>query len=74
MKPQGGLPLAVGGERAEFTARLVLEFRKALDRMLYRALSSLEGNEGAFIGDDPVCEQFVNRLVQLLATSSDASS
>ena len=64
------LPFFVKHSNQHFAARLLLEFRKALDRVLYRAFHSLENltpeNRGQFI-DDPVRDRFVDKTVQILS-------
>lgn len=55
------LPLFVQAGDRRFAAKLVLEFRKALERVLSGAFQSLE----EFV-EDPVREGFVRRVVELL--------
>ncbi|KAK4493672.1 hypothetical protein PRZ48_014857 [Zasmidium cellare] len=53
-----------------FATRLVLEFRKALDRMLNGAFNSLsEVKEGITIADDPIRDGFVKATVAVLEWS-----
>ncbi|KAF2167022.1 hypothetical protein M409DRAFT_66126 [Zasmidium cellare ATCC 36951] len=55
-----------------FATRLVLEFRKALDRMLNGAFNSLsEVREGVTIADDPIRDGFVKATVAVLEWSSE---
>ena len=73
------LPFFVKATDRQFTTKLILEFRKALDRVLHRGFRSLENlrpeSAGEF-GDDPVWEQFAGRVVEILgdgpAKSTDA--
>jgi HrpA-like RNA helicase len=64
------LPFFVKHSDQHFAARLLLEFRKALDRVLYRTFHSLEDltpeNRGQFV-DDPVRDNFVDKTVQILS-------
>jgi hypothetical protein len=64
------LPFFVKHSDQHFAVRLLLEFRKALDRVLYRAFHSLEDltpeNRGQFV-DDSVRDNFVDKTVQILS-------
>jgi ATP-dependent RNA helicase DHX36 len=64
------LPFHIRHSDPGFGARLALEFRKALDRVLFRAFESLEDvtpDKGRRFADDPVRENFVQRAVQVLS-------
>lgn len=63
------LPLFVKYYDQRWAARLILEFRKALDRVLYRAFESLKDltpEKGGQFAGDPVREAFVSKVVQIL--------
>lgn len=63
------LPLFVKASNPDFAGRMLLEFRKALDRVLNRAFRSLADvgaeNQMAF-GGDAITEQFANKVVDVL--------
>jgi HrpA-like RNA helicase len=63
------LPFFIKSLDPHFATTMILEFRKGLDRVLFRAFHSLENvtpdNAGQF-SDDPVREKFVNAVVQIL--------
>ena len=63
------LPFFIRSSDRPFATKMILEFRKGLDRVLFRAFHSLESvtpeNAGQF-RDDPVREKFVNEVVQIL--------
>ncbi|KAK5118032.1 hypothetical protein LTR62_004077 [Meristemomyces frigidus] len=64
------LPVFVKAGERQFATKLVLEFRKALDRVLnsaYRSLASVKREGGREFGDDPVRERFAGSIVQVLA-------
>lgn len=64
------LPFNIRHSDPTFASRLLLEFRKALDRVLYRAFESLQDlapEKGGQFADDPVRENFVTRVVRVLS-------
>ncbi|GAB7363607.1 hypothetical protein MBLNU230_g4178t1 [Neophaeotheca triangularis] len=67
------LPFFVKADGRQFATKLILEFRKALDRVLNRAFKSLSSarptDRGTF-ADDPVREVFSAGLVQALNQAS----
>ena len=67
------LPFFIRSSDQHFATKMILEFRKGLDRVLYRAFHSLENvtpdNAGQF-SDDPVREKFVNEVVHILNMKS----
>lgn len=67
------LPFSVKAADREFISKLVLEFRKALDRVLnsaFRSLSDLEPGQQGSLGQDPIQERFVERLIEVLDLST----
>ncbi|KAI7084116.1 hypothetical protein KC356_g6984 [Hortaea werneckii] len=65
------LPFWIKTADRQFASKLVLEFRKALDRVLneaYRSLGHLEehGQVGGF-ADDPIRERFASQVVRILS-------
>lgn len=67
------LPFVVQGSRAEVHTKVILEFRKALERVLHRAyashadFSAKAGQRRATgFADDPIGEKFAQRVVQVL--------
>ncbi|EME41441.1 hypothetical protein DOTSEDRAFT_73756 [Dothistroma septosporum NZE10] len=57
----------VEATRKDYAIRLILEYRKALDRMLNSAFKSLSGIErGKSMADDAVVGQFANSVAKLL--------
>ena len=67
------LPFFVKTQDRHFATRLILEFRKALDRVLNNAFSSLsELKEGrtADLVSDPMREKFAQRVVEILGHAS----
>ncbi|KAI7539211.1 hypothetical protein KC331_g9884, partial [Hortaea werneckii] len=66
------LPFWIKTADRQFASKLVLEFRKALDRVLneaYRSLGHLEerGQVGAGFADDPIRERFASQVVRILS-------
>ena len=64
------LPFFVKSHDSQFASKLILEFRKALDRVLHTAFSSLadldaNGTDG--FANDPVVERFAERVVEVLS-------
>ncbi|KAK3703803.1 hypothetical protein LTR37_014249 [Vermiconidia calcicola] len=65
------LPFFVKAPDRQFATKLLLEFRKALDRVLhsaFRSLSDFDAHDDQMGGfaDDPVRDQFANRVVEIL--------
>lgn len=64
------IPVTIQAEDKKFAAKLLLEFRKALDRMLnsaFRSLANLGGHERTkCLADDPVKDIIVARIVEAL--------
>lgn len=69
----GWLPFKFDSTRLEYTTRLVLEFRKALDRVLHSAFKALSSSNGRALAHDPVREFFANNLAELLKTQDPDS-
>lgn len=70
------LPFRIENLEPLFAARMVLEFRKALDRMLNGAFNSLRDvreGEGVTIADDPVRDGFVGTMVKVLEQSVEGT-
>ncbi|KAK5131001.1 hypothetical protein LTR08_001413 [Meristemomyces frigidus] len=69
------LPFFVQASDRKFATKLVLEFRKALDRVLNSAFRSLADSGAqrrtAYFADDPMREQFASRVVQILDQSTE---
>lgn len=64
----GWLPFRFESTRLEYTTRLILEFRKALDRVLHSAFKALSSNNGRALANDPVREYFASNLAEMLKT------
>lgn len=67
------LPFFVQATDRQFATKLVLEFRKALDRVLnsaYRSLADVNSHVRTSFADDPIREQFAKRVVQVLDQST----
>lgn len=62
------LPFRFESMRLEYTTRLVLEFRKALDRVLHSAFKALSSSNGRALAPDPVREYFATNLADMLKT------
>lgn len=67
------LPFFVKASDRQFSTRLILEFRKALDRVLnsaFSSLSDLKDGRTADLTSDPMREKFTNRVVEVLQYAS----
>lgn len=67
------LPFFVQASDRQFATKLILEFRKALDRVLnsaFRSLAGLDGGQRKHFVDDPMREKFARRVVQVLDQSA----
>lgn len=67
------LPFFVKTYDRRFATRLILEFRKALDRVLnnaFSSLSDLKEGRAADLVSDPMREKFAQRVVEILSYSS----
>lgn len=69
----GWLPFKFDSMRLEYTTRLILEFRKALDRVLHSAFKALSSSNGKALAHDPVREYFANNLAEMLKTQGTNS-
>ncbi|KAK4547790.1 hypothetical protein LTR36_000748 [Oleoguttula mirabilis] len=67
------LPFFVQASDRQFATKLVLEFRKALDRVLnsaFRSLAHVDAHQRTSFADDPMREQFASSVVQVLDQST----
>ncbi|KAK3653634.1 hypothetical protein LTR56_004489 [Elasticomyces elasticus] len=67
------MPLFVQAHDRQFATKLILEFRKAINRVLntaFRSLSASGSNQDSTFVDDPLREQFAQRVVEVLDHSS----
>ncbi|KAK5128404.1 hypothetical protein LTR85_003072 [Meristemomyces frigidus] len=67
------LPFFVQASDRQFATKLVLEFRKALDRVMNSAFASLAGvdrHQRTPFADDPMREQFASKVVEVLDQST----
>ncbi|SMR45691.1 unnamed protein product [Zymoseptoria tritici ST99CH_1E4] len=63
----GWLPIRLRtSQDAEYASKLVLEFRKGLDRVLNNAFKSLSGNGDRSLHDDEMRDQFTSNVAELL--------
>ncbi|KJX95026.1 hypothetical protein TI39_contig4141g00005 [Zymoseptoria brevis] len=63
----GWLPIRLRtSQDAEYASKLVLEFRKGLDRVLNHAFQSLSGNGGRSLHDDEIRDHFTSNVAELL--------
>lgn len=65
----GWLPFRFNPYRLEYTTRLVLEFRKALDRVMHSAFKAL--SEGRALEEDPIREGFARDLAKIVKLEED---
>ncbi|KAK3679172.1 hypothetical protein LTR78_000733 [Recurvomyces mirabilis] len=73
LEMDGWLPLFVQAGDRRFATKLILEYRKALDRVLnsaYRSLANLNREHGVEFVDDPVRERFAQSVVEVLDQAS----
>lgn len=70
------LPFSIRAPEPELSTKLVVEFRKALDRVLHHAFNSLSAhkvNEGVWLQNDSITDKFVERVVEILRQTSEDS-
>ena len=63
------LPFFIKANDSRYATRLVLEFRKALDRVLnsaFSSLSDLDAHSEHDFANDPIVENFADRVVDIL--------
>ncbi|KAF2725092.1 hypothetical protein K431DRAFT_240048, partial [Polychaeton citri CBS 116435] len=64
------IPFKVEGDRAEYATKLMLEYRKVLDKVVTSAFRSLARKEGPggtrYLADDPARDAFTNNVAELL--------
>lgn len=72
MKMDDWLPLRINSSvDVRWTIQLILEFKKALDRMLQLAFNSLsEGQNSSLIANDAIRQEFVGGVVRVLEHNS----
>lgn len=67
------LPFFVKTYDRQFATKLILEFRKALDRVLnsaFSSLSDLNAGDATSFADDPIRDKFASRVVEVLGHAS----
>ena len=68
LEVDGWLPFFVRAEERHYAAKMILEFKKAMERMqagAFRSLAKGRGDEGRF-AEDPVREALAGKVVQVL--------
>ena len=67
------MPFWIQSQDRHFATKLMLEFRKALDRVLktaFRSLATLDASRDSTFVDDPMRDRFARSLVQVLDQAS----